>query len=136
MSRFNTTTTLDAIFADLRQRLATLETNPSIPWHEVGDTGEPAFTNSWVNFGVSDVPARFYKDGNGHVHVGGIVKNGVAAAIFTLPVGYRPSGTVRFICNANGALSTVDVTAAGVVTQTSGSTTWVDLSPVTFRAEA
>lgn len=66
-------------------------------WHEVGATGEPAFENSWVNFGSSATVAAFYKDPFGMVHIKGQVAGGTLdASIFTLPTGYRPSENYRF----------------------------------------
>lgn len=71
------------------------------PWYAVGAGGVtdnmqsvPGFTNSWANFGSSYTPARFRKDATGRVWVEGLVHAGtLAAAMFTLPLGYRPSSS-------------------------------------------
>jgi len=68
--------------------------------HFVGAAGEPAFTNSWVNFDAGSPPpsgtqayANFYKD-RGRVYLGGTIKGGAASTVaFTLPPGYRPRTT-------------------------------------------
>lgn len=63
-------------------------------WHNVGATGEPAFQNSWVNFGggpSGNQAARFMLTQGGEVHSEGLVASGViGSAIYTLPAGYRP----------------------------------------------
>jgi len=65
-------------------------------WHEVGAVGEPAFENSWDNYGSNSFgdwsTAAFSKLGN-WVQLKGFVAFGVVSLgdpIFTLPEGYRP----------------------------------------------
>jgi hypothetical protein len=69
-------------------------TVPMDTWHSVGNSGEPAFTNGWVNYG--GYPAlQFRKDPFGKVQLRGAVKNGtLGTSIFTLPLGYRPPAGV------------------------------------------
>ena len=63
-------------------------------WHNVGDVGEPAFQNSWVNRGGTTRPARFRLDGD-VVRLEGAVSTGTnGTTIFTLPAGYRPTAEV------------------------------------------
>lgn len=76
----------------------------------VGNSGRPAFANSWANTGGTLTTLRFYKDLSGMVHVEGYVSGGtLSSTVFTLPTGYRPSA---YVANAN---SSVQVTAAGAV---------------------
>lgn len=107
------------------------------PWVEVGSGGTaPAFQNSWVNYGAGQMLAKFYKDAGGVVRLTGIVKSGtLAAAIFTMPAGYRPSADVQFPVSANGLFGYAYVNASGAVVLQSGSTVSVDLTPISFRAE-
>lgn len=64
------------------------------PWHEVGATNEPAFKNSWANFGAADASAAFRRNVLGQVEfkgeltspAGGATGNGTIA--FSLPNGY------------------------------------------------
>lgn len=57
---------------------------------------EPTLLNNWINYGDGQDRAAYLKDSNGFVHIRGIVKLGVAAAmVFKLPVGYRPKATLR-----------------------------------------
>jgi hypothetical protein len=60
-------------------------------WHYVGAAGEPAFQNNWMNYGGSDVPLRFKLLPDGSLKVEGVIKNGTAITVFTLPAGYRPA---------------------------------------------
>jgi hypothetical protein len=103
--------------------------------HIVGDTGEPAFENSWVNYNASVYGyARFKKLSNGRVVINGIVKSGVSATIFTLPSGYAPAHQCWFGGTANSAFSSMSVTSAGAVQQQVGSTTWCSLDDIQFDA--
>jgi hypothetical protein len=80
--------------------------------HHVGQTdyGEPAFMNSWQNYGNDGTytydDVTFYKDPDGFVHLEGVIKNTSGSAyntlMFTLPVGYRPDYIVRIPIIANG----------------------------------
>lgn len=79
-------------------------------WHVVGASGEPAFQNSW-NFNA--YPARFKKDANKCVRLGGRVDSGTTATVvFTLPAGYRPLTLMKFTIGTN----TVDVAQCSVDT--------------------
>lgn len=90
-------------------------------WHTIGAAGEPAFANSWVNYGGSDMTARFRRIGK-VVYLTGTIKSGNSgSAAFTLPAGYRPSATLRIGTDAwDGTAGRVDglilITSAGVVT--------------------
>ena len=104
-------------------------------WHEVGESGEPAFENSWVNYGSGFESAGFYKDPFGRVHLKGLVKTGtVGVAMFTLPSGYRPSATVLFSVHSNGAEGRVDINSSGAVIAVSPSNNaYVSLDGISFR---
>ena len=104
-------------------------------WHVVGGAGEPAFQNSWVNFGGAYATAAFYKDHLGIVHLRGLVKDGIGPAIFTLPAGYRPAVREIFAIVAGGdTFGRVDVDPSGAVERMTGSVSYFSLSGVTFRA--
>lgn len=111
-------------------------------WHLVGGGGEPAFAGAWINYGGSagsDRPSlAFYKDPNGMVKLRGSVKSG-AGLIFTLPVGYRPSGMEHWaVANYNGSgwqTGYVSVYSDGHVSLDSGSNFLVALDAISFRAE-
>lgn len=108
---------------------------PAMPWREVGATGQPAFENSWVNYNsATHETAGFAIDDSGWVRLKGLVKLGVAASIFTLPVGYRPSLFRHFAATANNADSVVSIDSAGSVKQNAGSTVWLSLDGMGFNA--
>ena len=94
----------------------------------------PALQNGWVNYGSPFDTAGYMKDSLGFVHLKGLVKSGtLGQTIFTLPVGYRPTATLRFASDSNGAHGSVTIDATGIITS-SGSNIWVFLDPVNFKA--
>jgi hypothetical protein len=92
-------------------------TVPLDPWHSVGI--EVPFSGTWKNT-TGGVPLRYRKDPLGRVWVRGDIWNGVSgSAVFTLPVGYRPSAGLEVLGNLQdgavaGTFATVNT--AGVVT--------------------
>jgi hypothetical protein len=94
-------------------------------WRTVGAVGQPAFTNSWTGIGSRSPRFKLYPDGD--VQIEGSFANGTAAnaAIFTLPVGYRPPATLASgdaVTSAGGSVRVV-VTSAGVVNFSNGGST-------------
>src|SRR5262245_49000055 len=77
------------------------------PYHLVGTSAVP-FENGWTNdttvIGTAhNVPARFYKDPYGVVHLEGVIKGGGGSFVFTLPRGFRPAFRhIWPIANASG----------------------------------
>lgn len=94
-------------------------------WHEIGNSGEPAFENSWDNTGGVYETAAFYKDPFGRVHIKGRIDTGSAGTTaFTLPANYRPAATI----NVDG----ITITNAGLIQP---GTTPDYLDNVSFRTE-
>jgi len=105
--------------------------------HLVGNSGEVAFGGTWVNFGGTNEPARYWKDYTGIVHLGGIVKTGaVPSTIFTLPAGYRPQYALIYAVASNGLFGVCTVNPDGTVVASAGSATYFSLSGITFRQYA
>lgn len=107
-------------------------------WHIVGDTGEPAFENSWANRSSGDdADAAFYKDAFGVVHVKGTIEGGAnATTVFTLPSEYRPSDRVVVpICAPAivGSLASIEID--GSVVGYFGSGTVIHLANIQFRVD-
>lgn len=105
----------------------------------VGEEGQPAFQNSWVNFGGGLGSLAFFKDPFGVVHISGTVKSGTVgggANVFTLPVGYRPSTVRNFAIVSNNAFGKVIVRDTGGVEVDVGSSTSASLDGITFKATA
>ena len=91
--------------------------------------------NSWV---VS-TRAVYYKDSDGIVHVEGRIASGTVAAdtlLFTLPTGFRPANSERFIIDANGSLGRIYVEPDGDVRDLGGtcSAAGTSLNSICFRA--
>lgn len=100
-------------------------------WHA------PTQLNSWTDYGTPHIGAGYMKDSQGFVHLRGLVKSGtISTAIFTLPVGYRPTAEHAFAVESNATIGTCRVQADGNVMANSGNNAWFSLSGVHFRADA
>lgn len=99
-------------------------------WHEIGTAGEPAFENSWVNFGAAEESAAYRRDGLGLVHIKGLVKSGTVGAVpvFTLPVGFLPAGDIHFATISNDAIGKLQIFNSGEVRANVGSNVWFSLN--------
>ena len=104
-------------------------------FRKIGGTGNPAFENSWVDFGAGWQVAGFWLDPFGFVHLRGVIKSGtVGSAAFTLPPGFRPKLSEPFGVDSNSAHGRVDVLADGtVVPMAPSSNVYVSLSGISFR---
>jgi|SRR5947208_9779701 len=100
-----------------------------------GDTWHtPTLQNGWVPYGAGyNDPAYTLMD-DGWVQLRGLVKNGtLPAAIFTLPVGYRPPS--RWLCGVTTSESVhgrCDILNDGTVYAWAGSKNWFCLDDITF----
>ena len=130
--------------SSIRTRITNLElanyqeaaADVAIQWHYIDELGEPTFENDWVNYGSGYPVARFRKDQFGIVRVTGLVKSGTGDTIFTLPVGYRLTGTrLHMPAISNGAMCQLYVNDDGTVNVSGYSATWVDLSPLSFEVD-
>lgn len=80
----------------------------------------PTLLNSWVNFGAPTQNAG-YTLHQGMVILRGTVKSGtVGSPIFTLPVGYRPSGNVGFAIVSNALFGYIIIESDGDVVLATG----------------
>ncbi len=88
--------------------------------HLVGEVGEPAFLNGWVNSDtVNFRPAGYFKDRFGVVHLQGLVEDGTSGEIFQLPAGYSP-GKGQYVPAAlpsNAAVGEIIVSFNGTVSR-------------------
>jgi hypothetical protein len=110
-------------------------------WHTVGNSGEPAFQNSWTHYGAPFPQAGFRKFPDGKVKLRGLVKGGaVGTYVFTLPVGYRPPTQPIFACDSNSGIhARVDVYSTGevLVSATStGAPGYLSLANIEFDTES
>ena len=96
------------------------------------------FQDGWTDYGAKYNPAAFFKDSLGIVHLRGLVKDGglgYEKTIFTLPPGYRPEFRQLFVnARHDQASGRVDVETNGRVIPTSGTSNWMSLDGLTFRA--
>jgi hypothetical protein len=94
----------------------------------------PTLQNSWVTYdGTFNVPG-YYRDTSNRVYLRGMVKNGTAITIFTLPVGYRPAKRELFVAISADALGRLDINIDGTVVRQSGSYSWISLDGISFTA--
>lgn len=94
----------------------------------------PSLVNNWVNYGGGFEDSGYYKDNSERVHLQGMIKNGTATTICTLPSGYRPDKTEVFIASTSGAsFIRIDVLSTGVVAVNGAVPTWLSLSSISFR---
>lgn len=94
------------------------------------------FSGTWANAGGVYLSAGYYKDPFGRVYLQGRISGGTSGtAAFTLPLKYRPKGTVAYqVADPAGNSGYVTITSAGVVTPTSTSgTPAVNLDSISFR---
>ncbi|KKM86624.1 hypothetical protein LCGC14_1277110 [marine sediment metagenome] len=112
-------------------------TDGRMAWHDVGG-GELAFENSWVNYGGAYTGARFAKDALGRVWIQGMVKNGAdGVAIFTLPVGYRPTEGVQVLAIVDdNVIGKLQILSDGAVKgfKLGGTGTWTSITMM-FNAD-
>ena len=95
----------------------------------------PTFLNGWVNFDVTTDNLAFYKDSFGWVHIRGVVTGGTAlAAIFVLPIGYRPLKNQHRIQAQNNSFAVLTVLPDGTVGLEFGNNAWLAMD-VSFMGE-
>ncbi len=117
---------------DLAFRISNLEKRKFIDETYIA----PTLLNSWVNYGSGFSDTGYYKDSAGVVHIKGMVKNGTTTggtAIFTLPVGYRPSQILIIPTVSNSAFGQLRINTNGNVEFHSGSNAWFSLDNIAFR---
>ncbi|HXS99828.1 MAG TPA: hypothetical protein VN915_04085 [Elusimicrobiota bacterium] len=96
------------------------------------------FVNSWVDYGAPFSNCAYALDGFHYVHLHGLVKNGAACSntvIFTLPAGYRPPAQMITAAISAAGVGRIDVDTSGNVLCVSGSTGWISLDNVYFKAQ-
>jgi hypothetical protein len=117
-------------------------------WRVIGNSGEPAFQNSWSSYGGGTWGnPSFMKDANGFVHLRGLIQHNTSiplSIMFTLPAGFRPPTVAGgFIFNAKQGNSTarINIYSNGDVqydagqSPNAGTEDWVSLNGLYFFAE-
>ena len=115
--------------ANISQSIKTITAQDS--WHPL------PYVNGWVDFDTNLYgPAGYRKLSNGLVVLRGLVKNGSAAGIATLPAGYRPGIQLLFcVYTSPNTPCRMDISTAGGISHTGGSSVWISLDGITFIAE-
>ena len=109
---------------------------PALP--DVGDDRWSLlpYVNGWTDYTSTYVPCGFRKLSSGLVILRGLVMNGSAAHICTLPVGYRPGIQMLYIAETSPNIDCrLDLSPAGVLTHSGGSAGWISVCNVCFLAE-
>lgn len=103
------------------------------PWTDVS-----SFSNSWINYGSPYPAAGYRRVPGGMVQLKGLVRDGSAGTIFTLPADLRPGNDHIFSAatSPNGTTVRLDINSNGTVEVFSGFTTWVSLSHIIFPINA
>jgi hypothetical protein len=121
----------------------------------VGGPGAPVYQGPWASAALDlsgDDGVKFYKDAFGVVHLQGSATTGIVvlnrrsasqdtsgvistSTIFTLPIDYRPAANLWFAAyGSGGSAAYIEITSAGVVEEVFGSTTFMGLSNISFKA--
>jgi len=102
-------------------------------WIFVGDTGAPAFENSWQDYDGDFTAGGYgscrFRKINGVVYLEGLATSGtLGTTIFTLPEGYRPFGIIitHSLTSGNGS-SRLDVNTNGNVICNTGNNNWFSI---------
>jgi len=100
------------------------------------DWQNPQLQNGWANYGIRDYnDAGYFKDSLGIVHLKGLVKDGKANLIFQLPPGYTPANReLHGVATSDNVMGRVDIFPNGRVERIAGSSNWISLDGITFRA--
>jgi translation elongation factor EF-G len=97
-------------------------------------------TNGWVSYSQTGdsnwAKPAFYKDNMGIVHVKGLISNGtINTTCAILPAGYRPKDQIIRTCvTGDNSVQRMDIDPAGNITAVSGSSGFVSLDGLSFRA--
>lgn len=97
----------------------------------------PTLLNGWVNVGGILATAGFYKDRFETVHLSGVISSGTTTQdtiLFTLPAGFIPTTREVFTVSSSIAPARIDVDESGNVRFFNGSSSFMSLSGITFRA--
>jgi hypothetical protein len=125
--------------------LTAADTAPIEHWHYIGNPGEPAFQNGWVNYDAATSHSAaqwqhvaYAKDNDDIVHLEGLLKGGtMGATMFTLPAAYCPWYYQLFPVLSNNALGRVTITwvsgSSCNVYADVGSNVWISLDGITLK---
>jgi len=103
------------------------------PWKEVGVGSNPAFLNSWVNYGAGWDTAAFAKQSDGWVRMKGLIKNGtINSNFFILPEEYRPPFLWGATVLANDVNQQITIQSNGAIIANAGTNAYISLNGATW----
>jgi len=136
---------------------------PQGPKGDKGDPGDstlilrettwqtPTLGSSWANYGGSYTPVQYKRNVDNSVTLRGLMRYGTTGALFTLPLGFRPTGTEIFTVSTAGTflskdtwttvdgakLMRINIGADGVVSIVNipDSSSWVSLAGIRFHID-
>lgn len=112
-------------------------------YHETAYAAVGNYGTNWRAYtGGSQFAPQYWRDNAGVVHLEGRVEKtaalGTPETVFTLPAGFRPSGTRTLHARASGGAAELQVSSAGVVQLQSGyagaPNTWLALDLLHWKA--
>lgn len=117
-------------------------TRNSLIWWDGRETAAwryPTLTNGWQDYGNGYGLVKYRRDGN-DVRIAGLTAGGPISStatgnIFVLPAGYRPGARLLYDAESASVQGRVDILTDGSVRAIQGTTTWMALDGITFRAE-
>jgi len=96
--------------------------------------------NSWVVYNANWHTGGYYKDSYNFVHLRGLIKNGTARTIATLPVGYRPAKKMKFPSLMGETVNThfceITINTDGTIVASGTDNLWLTLSGINFSIDA
>lgn len=95
----------------------------------------PTLLNGWTPFSTELSTCQYMKDQLGFVHLRGLIKNGTADHLMTLPIGYRPGKNIYFSTVSNWQFGWGNISGDGVVAVHSYNIEWLSMDNISFRAE-
>lgn len=113
-------------------------TSPSLTWTDNSSPlvwTTPTLSAGWTQYEPAIFSLVGYtKTADGIVHLKGLVGGG-SGTIFMLPEGYRPKKQKLFVTVGSDVIARLDVTPAGGVQFSSGNSSWLTLSGLSFVAD-
>lgn len=106
------------------------------PVAEISGWISPTFQNSWADYGSPNDTVAFKKDVMGRLLLKGVAVGGsIGVAMFTLPVGYRPSVRQIIGTTSNSVHGEIVIETSGEVVPTVGSNVYFGLAGLSVEID-
>lgn len=114
----------------------------NVSWAGLEAPATPVYLPNWQSYGFGYTPPRYYKTADGRVILEGLIRKTSAVnageVLFTLPIGYRPTGRLIYHADSENGGIRVDIDNAGNVYVLSTFNTgqnWISLTGISFRTD-